>query len=56
MQFCRKSDGTLALNIENATCYSDVVNPSSNTAEWNVVVSKTGDIQGMAFKRNKRYY
>jgi hypothetical protein len=28
--------------VENATCYSDAVNPSSNTAEWNVVVSKPG--------------
>lgn len=38
----QKADGTLALNMENATCYSDKVNPSSNTAEWNVVVSKPG--------------
>lgn len=36
------ADGTLALNMEKATCYSDVVNPSSNTAEWNVIVSKPG--------------
>jgi hypothetical protein len=38
----QEADGTLALNMENATCYSDIVNPSSNTAEWNVVVSKPG--------------
>ncbi len=38
----QEADGTLALNMEKATCYSDVVNPSSNTAEWNVVVSKPG--------------
>jgi hypothetical protein len=38
----QEADGTLALNMEKATCYSDNVNPSSNTAEWNVVVSKPG--------------
>jgi hypothetical protein len=38
----QKADGTLALDMANATCYSDKVNPSSNTAEWNVVVSKPG--------------
>jgi hypothetical protein len=38
----QEADGTLALSMENATCYSDLVNPSSNTAEWNVVVSKPG--------------
>lgn len=38
----QKADGTLALDMKNATCYSDNVNPSSNTAEWNVVVSKPG--------------
>jgi hypothetical protein len=38
----QEADGTFALNVENATCYSDIVNPSSNTAEWNVVVSNPG--------------
>jgi hypothetical protein len=38
----QEADGTLALNMEKATCYSDMVNPSSNTAEWNFVVSKPG--------------
>ena len=38
----QEADGTLALSMENATCYSDVVNPSSNTAEWNIVVSNPG--------------
>lgn len=38
----QEEDGTLSLNMENATCYSDIVNPSSNTAEWNIVVSKPG--------------
>jgi len=36
------ADGTLALNMEKATCYSDMINPSSNTAEWNILVSKPG--------------
>lgn len=36
------SDGTFALNMSDAACYSDVVNPASNTAEWTVVVSKPG--------------
>jgi len=35
-------DGSLALRMDKATCYSDLVNPSSNTAEWDVVVSKPG--------------
>jgi hypothetical protein len=38
----QKADGTLALDMDAATCYSDDVNPASNTAEWNVVVSKPG--------------
>ena len=38
----QEADGTLALNVEKATCYNDIVNPSSNTAEWNIVVSKPG--------------
>jgi len=38
----QQSDGTIALKVDNAACYSDRTNPSSNTAEWNVVVSKSG--------------
>ena len=38
----QQEDGTLALNMEKATCYNDEVNPSSNTAEWKVLVSKPG--------------
>lgn len=38
----QEADGTLQLKLEKATCYSDEVNPSSNTAEWSVVVSKPG--------------
>ncbi len=38
----QQDDGTFSLNIEKAACYSDAVNPSSNTAEWNVFISKPG--------------
>jgi hypothetical protein len=38
----QQSDGTISLKIDNADCYRDVANPSSNTAEWSVVVSKSG--------------
>ena len=35
-------DGTISLKVEKASTYRDMDNPSSNTAEWNVVVSKSG--------------
>ncbi len=38
----QQEDGTISLKLDNAQCYSDKSNPSSNTAEWNVVVSKSG--------------
>jgi hypothetical protein len=38
----QQSDGSISLKVEKADCYRDKVNPSSNTAEWNVVVSKSG--------------
>lgn len=38
----QQKDGTISLKIDKAECYHDMTNPSSNTAEWNVVVSKTG--------------
>jgi hypothetical protein len=38
----QQPDGTISLKVDKADCYQDVVNPSSNTAEWNVVVSKSG--------------
>jgi hypothetical protein len=38
----QQKDGTISLNVDKADCYHDLVNPSSNTAEWNVVVSKSG--------------
>jgi hypothetical protein len=36
------ADGTLSLKIDHADCYSNADNPSGNTAEWSVVVSKSG--------------
>jgi hypothetical protein len=38
----QQSDGTISLKVDKADCYHDMVNPSSNTAEWNVRVSKSG--------------
>lgn len=38
----QQSDGTISLKVDRADCYHDMVNPSSNTAEWNVLVSKSG--------------
>ena len=38
----QQEDGTFSLNIDNAACYSDVTNPSGNTAEWLIVISKPG--------------
>lgn len=38
----QQPDGTISLKVDKADCYHDMINPSSNTAEWNVVVSKSG--------------
>ena len=38
----QQKDGTISLKIDKAECYHDIINPSSNTAEWNMVVSKSG--------------
>ena len=38
----QQPDGTISLQLENADRYSDIQDPSENTAEWNVVVSKSG--------------
>jgi len=35
-------DGVIALHVEEAECYINEKDPSSSTAEWNVVVSKSG--------------
>ncbi len=36
-------DGTISLRLANADYYKDVTDPSNNTAEWKVVISKTGE-------------
>ena len=38
----QQKDGTISLKVDKADCYQDKNNPASNTAEWNVVVSKSG--------------
>jgi hypothetical protein len=38
----QQKDGSISLKVEKADCYSDMINPASNTAEWNVIVSKSG--------------
>ena len=38
----QQDDGTISLKVDKAECYHDMVNPATNTAEWNVVVSKSG--------------
>src|ERR1035437_9744567 len=38
----QQEDGTISLKVDKADCYQDKENPSTNTAEWNVVVSKSG--------------
>jgi hypothetical protein len=38
----QQQDGTISLQVAKADTYQDVNNPSSNTAEWSVVVSKSG--------------
>jgi hypothetical protein len=35
-------DGTVSLKLDKAVCYNDAVNPSNNTADWNIVISKPG--------------
>lgn len=41
-EIVQKDDGTISLKVEKADCYHDMDNPASNTAEWNVMVSKAG--------------
>jgi hypothetical protein len=38
----QQADGTVSLKLEKAVCYNDAVNPTNNTADWNVVISKPG--------------
>ncbi len=38
----QQSDGSISLKVDKADCYQDKANPSTNTAEWSVLVSKSG--------------
>jgi hypothetical protein len=38
----QQEDGSISLKVDKADCYSDMSNPSSNTAEWNVFIKKSG--------------
>jgi len=38
----QQEDGIVSLKLDKATCYSDAVSPSNNTADWNIVISKPG--------------
>jgi hypothetical protein len=38
----QQQDGTISLDVKEASTYHDINNPESNTAEWNVIVSKKG--------------
>jgi hypothetical protein len=38
----QQEDGSILLKLEEAICYNDQTNPSSNTAEWKFVVPKPG--------------
>lgn len=38
----QQQDGTISLEVNKADTYHDSQNPESNTAEWNVLVSKSG--------------
>jgi len=38
----QQGDETISLNLDKAACYIDKEDPSSNTAEWNVIINKPG--------------
>jgi len=38
----QQDDGIVSLKLDKAGCYCDLVNPSSNTADWDVIISKPG--------------
>jgi hypothetical protein len=38
----QQQDGTISLDVNKANTYSDKKNPQINTAEWSVVVSRSG--------------
>jgi hypothetical protein len=41
-QVLQQEDGSISLKVDKADCYSDVTNPSTNTAEWDVLITKSG--------------
>ncbi len=45
MKITQQADGSISLHIENAVCYHNRVDPSLNTAEWNIVIAKPGRYQ-----------
>jgi hypothetical protein len=38
----QQNDGSVSLNLQKASCYSDAKNPANNTADWSVVISHPG--------------
>jgi len=38
----QRDDGTISLDIDKATCYHNRTDPSLNTAEWYIKISKPG--------------
>jgi hypothetical protein len=38
----QQKDGTVSLKVEKASRYSDALNPSDNTADWDIVISRPG--------------
>ena len=38
----QQEDGTVSLKLDKAGRYCDQVNPSNNTADWDIVISKPG--------------
>jgi len=38
----QRDDGTISLDVEKATCYHNRTDPSLNTAEWSIKISKPG--------------
>ena len=38
----QQSDGSITLSVKKAECYRDEDDPSTNTAEWHIAISKSG--------------
>lgn len=38
----QRDDGTISLDVEKATCYHNRTDPSLNTAEWSIKITKPG--------------